>query len=99
MTSTPVYISGSAGITDPIGLHARPAVKLTKTFIADIEIAAQRQEKWVNAKSPSAVMKLKAANGESLLIRANGSDGDAVVDALESQRIERSPGRFCLGPQ
>jgi len=85
VTSTPVYISGSAVITDPIGLHARPAVKLTKlakTFIADIEIAAQRQEKWVNAKSPSAVMKLKAANGENLLIRANGSDADAAVTAL-----------------
>jgi len=92
VTSSPVYISGSAVITDPIGLHARPAVKLTKlakTYTATIEIAAQRQEKWVNAKSPSAVMKLKAASGESLLIRANGVDGDAAVDALV-KLIERN---------
>ncbi len=85
MTSSPVYISGSAVITDPIGLHARPAVKVTKlakTFVADIEIAAKQQQKWVNAKSPSAVMKLKAANGESLLIRANGTDADDAVNAL-----------------
>ncbi len=92
MTSTPVYISGSAVISDPIGLHARPAVKLTKlakTFVADIEIAAELQEKWVNAKSPSAVMKLKAANGESLLIRASGANADAAVDALAGL-IERN---------
>ena len=85
MTSLPAYVSGSAIITDPIGMHARPAVKVTKLakkFSADIQISGERQEKWVNAKSPSAVMKLKAANGESLLIRANGADADDAVVAL-----------------
>jgi phosphocarrier protein HPr len=79
------YVCGSAVITDPVGLHARPAVKVTKlakTFAADVQIAAERQEKWVNAKSPSAVMKLKATNGENLLIRANGIDANDAVAAL-----------------
>lgn len=85
MTVIPAYISGSALIIDPVGLHARPAVKITKlakSFASDIQIAGARQEKWVNAKSPSAVMKLKVANGESLLIRANGADADEAVKAV-----------------
>lgn len=87
MTEALTYISGSAIITDPIGLHARPAVKVTKlakTFVADIQVAGEKQQKWVNAKSPSAVMKLKAANGEALLIRAHGADAEAAVAALTS---------------
>lgn len=79
------YVSGDAVITDPIGLHARPAVKVTKlakSFVADIQIAGEAQEKWVNAKSPSAVMRLKAGHGEKLLLRANGEDAEGAVTAL-----------------
>ncbi len=77
--------SSSAVINDPIGLHARPAVKLTKlakSFSSDIEIRPETAEKWANAKSPNAVMKLRAANGETLHIRANGDDAQTSVRAL-----------------
>jgi phosphocarrier protein len=37
---------------------------------------------WTNAKSPNAVMKLKAAHGAPLHIRAAGQDARAAVDAL-----------------
>lgn len=79
------WILGEAVIQDPTGLHARPAVKLTKlakTFGSTIEIRADRAESWTNAKSPNAVMKLKAAHGEPLHIRAVGDDARTAVDAL-----------------
>lgn len=79
--------TGSAVIVDETGLHARPAVKLTrlaKTFASAIEIRPDSQEKWVNAKSPNAVMKLRAAHGEQLQIRAEGEDSQEGVDALVS---------------
>ena len=85
MTGTVPNASGSVAIQDPTGLHARPAVKLTKlakTFASNIEIRADSQEKWVNAKSPNGVMKLKAAHGEILHVRALGQDAQTGVEAL-----------------
>jgi phosphocarrier protein len=79
------WIEGNAVILDPTGLHARPAVKLTKlakTFGAAVEIRADDSESWTNAKSPNAVMKLKAAHGLPLHVRASGEDAKAAVDAL-----------------
>jgi phosphocarrier protein HPr len=77
--------NGGATVTDPTGLHARPAVtltKLAKTFDATIEIAAASQQQWVNAKSPIAVMKLKAPHGEGLQVRAAGTDAACAVLAI-----------------
>lgn len=77
--------NGSIVITDPTGLHARPAVKLTKLakqFEAAIEIRTASAERWINAKSPNAVMKLKAGHGERLEIRADGADAVEAVAAL-----------------
>ncbi len=76
---------GNAVVQDPTGLHARPAVKLTKlakTFTAAVEISAGDSGKWVNAKSPNAVMKLKAPHGETLHVRAEGDDAENAVWAL-----------------
>lgn len=79
------WVVGNAVIQDPTGLHARPAVKLTKlakSFEATVEIRAGDSEVWTNAKSPNAVMKLKAAHGSPLHIRASGEDARTAVDAL-----------------
>lgn len=79
------WVVGQAVIQDPTGLHARPAVKLTKlakTYVSMIEIRADSGESWTNAKSPNAVMKLKAAHGEPLHVRAFGDDARTAVDAL-----------------
>jgi Phosphotransferase System HPr (HPr) Family len=78
---------GGATILDPTGLHARPAVKLTKRakgFESRVEIAASADGPWINAKSPNAVMKLKAGAGTILAIRADGPDAAAAVAALEA---------------
>ena len=77
--------TGAAIVRDPTGLHARPAVKLTKLakgFAASVELRSGGAGTWVNAKSPNAVMKLKARHGEEIHVRADGSDADAAVNAL-----------------
>lgn len=79
------WVLGEAVIRDPTGLHARPAVKLTKlarSFASNIEVRAHDTAEWVNAKSPNAVMKLKAAHRAGLQMRASGEDATAAVDAL-----------------
>lgn len=84
MSST-VSAAGSAVIQDPTGLHARPAVKLTKLakgFAATVQVRSGDEEVWVNAKSPNAVMKLKVRHGETLHFRADGEDASQAVDQL-----------------
>ena len=78
---------GEAVVRDPTGLHARPAVKLTKLakrFEATVRVRAGSDGNWVNAKSPNGVMKLKARHGERLAFAADGADAAAAVDALVS---------------
>jgi phosphocarrier protein HPr len=77
--------TASAPLTNSIGLHARPSVKLTKlakTFAAKIEVAPAPDGPWVDAKSIVKVMAVKAANGTTLHFRANGSDARAALAAL-----------------
>ena len=85
-TETPLA-TGEAVIQDPTGLHARPAVKLTKlakTFEAAIQVRAGAEGAWVNAKSPNAIMKLKARHGETLFFQANGTAAETAIAALVS---------------
>ncbi len=77
--------AGSAVIQDPTGLHARPAVKLTKLakgFTATVQVRSQGEDNWVNAKSPNAVMKLKVRHGETLHFRADGADAPQAIHEL-----------------
>jgi phosphocarrier protein HPr len=72
-------------ITNDIGLHARPSVKLTKLakgFGARIVVAIAEQGPWVDAKSIVKVMATKAPKGATLYIRAEGEDADDAVEAL-----------------
>jgi phosphocarrier protein HPr len=75
----------SAELTNEVGLHARPSVKLTqlaKTFAASIEIALRPEGPWTDAKSPVKVMRVKAAKGAVLHFRAEGSDACSALAAL-----------------
>jgi phosphocarrier protein HPr len=73
-------------ITNPTGLHARPAVKLTKlakTFGgAAVQVAVAEAGPWIDAKSVVKVMAMKAARGTFLHIRATGEQGAAALAAL-----------------
>jgi phosphocarrier protein len=72
-------------IINKLGLHARPAAEIVKTaakFKSDITII--RDDLEVNGKSIMGVMMLAAEFGSSILIRAEGPDADAALDALEA---------------
>jgi phosphocarrier protein len=65
------------------GLHARPAaeiVKLASKFRSEITMV--RDELEVNGKSIMGVMMLAAECGATLMVRANGEDAEAAVDAI-----------------
>lgn len=83
--SSPVL--GSAVLTNAVGLHARPSVKLTqlaKSFYATVEIALQSDGPWVDAKSPVKVMRVKAPKGATLHVRATGADAEGAASAILS---------------
>jgi phosphocarrier protein HPr len=83
MPHTPV--TASALLTNAIGLHARPSVKLTqlaKGFAADVELALDANGPWVDAKSPVKIMRVKASRGTTLHFRANGVDAKDAVASL-----------------
>ncbi len=72
-------------MTNPTGLHARPAVKLTKlakTFKAQVQILPAGGSDWIDAKSIVKVMGLKAPRDSVLSFRAEGDDAEAAVAAL-----------------
>lgn len=67
------------------GLHARPAGRLAQqaqSFEADILIVNDEQE--VDAKSILDVLTLAAGPGDTLEIRAQGSDAQDALNALET---------------
>lgn len=77
--------TGSAALTNAVGLHARPAVKLTQTakgFASAVEFALSPDGPWTDAKSPVKVMRVKAPQGAVVHFRAVGEDAAAAVDAL-----------------
>ena len=80
-----INATASAELTNSIGLHARPSVKLTKLakkFESEIEVAANEDGPWVDAKSIVKVMAVKAARGTTLHFRARGPDAAAALEAL-----------------
>ena len=75
----------SVPIPDPLGLHARPSVKvskLAKTFQAQVELAKDEAGPWVDAKSVVKVMATKAPKGSILHFRASGEKAAEALAAL-----------------
>jgi phosphocarrier protein HPr len=82
---TSVPVTASAVLVNPVGLHARPSVKLTqcaKSFTAKIEFALLADGPWTDAKSPVKVMRVKAPQGATLHFRITGPDGEAALAAI-----------------
>ena len=72
-------------IVNKLGLHARPAAEIVKTaarFKSNITII--RDDLEVNGKSIMGVMMLAAEFGSTILIRTEGADAEAALDALEA---------------
>ena len=77
--------AGAVIITHAVGLHARPSVKLTKLakgFASKVEIAADPEGPWIDAKSIVKVMAMKARQGATLHVRALGADAEPAVAAV-----------------
>ena len=71
-------------ITDPLGIHARPAGRLVKeagAFACDIKIGTP--EKMVDAKRVMGVMGLALKQGNQLTMTFSGTDEEAAGLALE----------------
>ena len=78
-------IETSVVVTNEVGLHARPSVKLTqlaKVFASNVTIAVDPEGPWVDAKSPVKVMRVRVPRGARLHIRAEGEDAAAAVNAV-----------------
>ena len=70
-------------ITDPEGIHARPAglfVKEAAKFDCTITIAKDGKE--VDAKRILGVMGLGVKSGQESVLKTEGKDEDAAMDAL-----------------
>ncbi|MCU0620628.1 MAG: HPr family phosphocarrier protein [Gemmatimonadales bacterium] len=70
-------------IVNQLGMHARPAAQVVRTasaFAASVELV--RDGMAVNAKSIMGVMMLAAEQGSTLVVRADGADAAAAVQAL-----------------
>lgn len=82
---TDTHLTAAAVLTNAVGLHARPSVKLTqlaKRFSASTEFALDPAGPWIDAKSPVKVMRVKAARGTTLHFRTLGSDAAEAIAAL-----------------
>lgn len=78
-------IERSVQIVNKLGIHARPAAEIVKAaskFQSDITIV--RDDLEVNGKSIMGVMMLAAECGSSILIRSEGTDETAAIDALSA---------------
>src|SRR6266478_9205447 len=78
-------ISAAAVITNPTGLHARPAVKLTKlakSFEAQLRLRVGQHGKWTDAKSVARVLSLKAPAGQTLFFEAEGPDATEALSTI-----------------
>ena len=72
-------------ITHPTGLHARPAVKLTKlakSFSAAIRLRRVPDGPWVDAKSVVRVMGLKFRTGTVIELEAEGEGAATAIAEL-----------------
>ena len=81
-TDTSNEMHAHVTITNPAGLHARPAaliVQRAKSFDADVTIV--KGGKTANAKSVMSLLALGAATGDSVMISARGAGS---AEALES---------------
>ena len=68
-----------------VGMHARPAVKLTKLakrFRSRIVVRVAGADEWIDAKSVAKVMAMRAPCDSTIEFVATGADARAAIRAL-----------------
>lgn len=76
-------------ITDPMGIHARPAgllIKLTSQFSSSVSMT--KEEKTVDAKRILGVMSLGVKQGQEVVITVEGADEDQAMEAIQKFMTE-----------
>jgi phosphotransferase system HPr (HPr) family protein len=71
-------------IQNKLGIHARPAaqfVKMANRFRCDISVEKDGEE--VDGKSIMGLMMLAAGHGSVIVVRADGEDAEAALDAIQ----------------
>ena len=72
-------------ITNPIGLHARPATFfIQKANSYKSSVWVEKEDRRVNAKSLLGVLSLGVAQGMTIKLIADGSDEGEALDGLQN---------------
>ncbi|HEY2028087.1 MAG TPA: HPr family phosphocarrier protein [Myxococcales bacterium] len=70
-------------VRNKMGLHARPAAQIVQTANKfPCEVSLVKDGQTVNGKSIMGVLMLAAAKGTTILVRAEGDEAQACVDAI-----------------
>ena len=78
-------ISKNVTVTNPVGLHARPAtffIKMANEYRSSVWI--ENDSRRVNAKSLLGILSLGIVSGTEITIVADGPDEDDAVAGLEA---------------
>ncbi|MDR1325309.1 MAG: HPr family phosphocarrier protein [Treponema sp.] len=74
-------------ITDPVGIHARPAGLLVKKlagFKSAVTIERADNGASCDGKKLLALMKLKVTQNDAIILKAEGEDEDAAIEAART---------------
>ena len=72
-------------LTDPLGIHARPAglfIKELEKFSSTVTI--RRNQDRIEGKRLLALMKLRVKQGETITVNFEGADEEAAAEAAEA---------------
>ncbi|MBN3534408.1 HPr family phosphocarrier protein [Mycoplasma procyoni] len=78
-------------ITDPVGLHARPASKIAgiaSKFKSDIKLISGEQS--ANAKSIMNIMALAVKQGQEITLEISGDDEKEALDKIKEAMVENN---------
>ena len=79
----PAGIRRTARITNPSGLHARPAAQVVARLQPlDADVTLEVNGRRADARSITSTLGLGAAVGDELTITVNGPDAEAALDAV-----------------
>lgn len=72
-------------ITDPLGIHARPAGLFVKeATLAESNVSLTKEDKTIDAKRIFSLMSLAVKCGEEVTVTVEGTDEEAVAAKLET---------------
>jgi phosphocarrier protein len=73
-------------ITDPVGIHARPAGMLAKEAkkLAPTVISVTKGDRTVNVTQLMKLMGMGVVKGDEVTIQVEGDDEDAAAAAIEA---------------